>query len=173
MEKRNYASGQATPAITVGSSYGRLRENVLQSVLHEIAHIPESVHNAGMRIRWTQDFDSTARIQNQELLLLQEVMDFAPAAMVAYGSTGEILLWNRAMANLTGYTKSDMEAIMRETGKTPMEILYPEPREFARVAEHLRMIDIGERDEYEGVLFTLTRKDGKKRAIHWKSGSRK
>lgn len=173
MGNPNYAPHLSTPQIVIDSPYGQLRDQILEFIPQSITPVPGSLRNSGMRVKGILALSSTAQMYHQELSLLQEVVDFAPVAMVAYSATGKILLWSQAMADLTGYTKQDMENIIRETGQTPMEILYPEPREFARVVEHLRMIDIGERDEYEGVLFTLTRKDGKKRAIHWKSGSRK
>lgn len=173
MEKFNYSAHLSPSQITVDRRYGRLWDQVLEFIPHDVTAVSGNLRNSGMRVRGILAPSSTAQMHYQELSLLQEVVDFAPVAMVAYSAAGKILLWSQAMADLTGYTKEDMETTMRETGQTPMEILYPEPREFARVAEHLRMIDNGERDEYEGVLFTLTRKDGKKRAIHWKSGSRK
>lgn len=173
MEKRNYASFQAVVPTAINSPYGQLRSNLLEFVPTNMpAGVPGSLRDTGMKIRGILALRSATRMYAGPASVLQEVVDFAPAAMVAYGPTGEILLWNQEMVELTGYTKFEMEASCLREGKSTMEILYPEPREYQRVMDHLRMIETGERQEYEGVLFTLTRKDGEKRAIYWTSRSR-
>jgi len=96
---------------------------------------------------------------DKEVWLYKELIDNANVIINAFDAEGNILIWNKAAEEITGYKKR--EAIGH---KKIMKLLYPDP-EYRK--EVLKSIGAAFNKNYKNVEFTLTTKYKDKKCISW------
>lgn len=96
---------------------------------------------------------------DNDVRVYQELIDDANVILVAYDSADNILIWNKAAEDITGYSKK--EALGH---KKILELLYPDP-DFRK--EVLKNIGTAFKTNYRNVEFLLTTKYGDKKYISW------
>lgn len=96
---------------------------------------------------------------NKEVWLYKELIDNANVIINAFDAEGNILIWNKAAEELTGYSKK--EAI---GDKKIMNLLYPDP-EYRK--EVLKCIGSAFKKDYKNIEFSLTTKYKDKKCISW------
>ncbi|HAJ57004.1 MAG TPA: hypothetical protein DCL35_04465 [Candidatus Omnitrophica bacterium] len=95
----------------------------------------------------------------KDIELYKQLIDNANVIFNAFDSEGNILIWNKAAEETTGYTKK--EALCN---KKIMEHLYPDT-EYRK--EVLKSIGSAFKEDYKNVEFTLVTKYGDKKSIAW------
>lgn len=96
---------------------------------------------------------------DNDVELYKELIDNANVIINAFDTKGNILIWNKAAEETTGY--GSKEAI---GNKNFMELLYPDPDYRKDVAKYMGG---GLKNNYKNVEFTLTTKYGDKKCISW------
>ncbi len=96
---------------------------------------------------------------DKDVALYKELIDNANVMINAFDSSGNILIWNKACEEITGFTKK--EAI---GNKKIMELLYPDPDYRNEV---LKSVGTSFKEDYKNVEFMLTTKYGEKKCISW------
>ena len=96
---------------------------------------------------------------DRDVKLYKELIDNANVIICAFDSSGNILIWNTAAEEITGYTKK--EAI---ENKNLIRLLYPDP-EFRK--EVLKSVGGAFKGNYKNVEFTVVTKYGDKKTISW------
>ncbi|AFY27460.1 PAS domain S-box [Cyanobium gracile PCC 6307] len=89
--------------------------------------------------------DITDRRHQQEQLqrqkeLLQTIIDHLPAMVMLYSSNDEVLMVNRGMETLTGWSMEEYKTI------DGLRACYPNPEDYRQVAEHMMVADSSWRD---------------------------
>ncbi len=96
---------------------------------------------------------------DNDVRVYQELIDNANVVFVAYDADNNILIWNRAAEEVTGYSKKEVSG-----NKKTLELLYPDSDYRKDV---LKSIGIAFKDNYKNVELTLTTKYGDKKCISW------
>ena len=96
---------------------------------------------------------------NVDIQLYKNLIDNANVIINAYDAKGNVLIWNKAAEEATGYTKK--EAI---GNKDILGLLYPDVTYRKDV---LKSIGTAFKNNYKNVEFTLTTKYGDKKRISW------
>jgi PAS domain S-box-containing protein len=99
------------------------------------------------------------KLLDKDIELYKQLIDSANVLLTAFDIEGNILIWNKAAEEITGYTKK--EAICN---KKIMEFLYPDG-EYRK--EVLNSIGAAFKENYKNVEFTLVTKYGDKKSISW------
>lgn len=89
----------------------------------------------------------------------RELIDNANVIVNAFDSSGNILIWNKAAEEISGY--SAKEAI---GNKKIMEFLYPDARYRKEV---LKCVGTAFKNNYKNIEFILMTKYGEKKCISW------
>lgn len=98
---------------------------------------------------------------NRDIKLYKNLIDNANVIVNAFDAKGNILIWNKAAEEITGYTKK--EAVGH---KNVLDLLYPDADYRKDV---LKSIGTAFKNNYRNVEFTLTTKYGDKKSISWSS----
>ena len=96
---------------------------------------------------------------DKDVGLYRELIDNANVIINAFDAKGNILIWNKAAEDITGYKKQDAIG-----SKKVMERLYPDP-DYRK--EALKSIGSGFKDNYKNVELILVTKYGEKKRISW------
>ncbi len=91
--------------------------------------------------------------------LYKKLIDDANVIINAFDSQGNILIWNKAAEDITGYSKKEALG-----AKAILEQLYPDP-EYRK--EVVKSIGSEFKENYRNVEFTITTKYGEKKCISW------
>lgn len=109
------------------------------------------------------DLDITERKSAEEAARasearLQAVLDNMPVLLDAFDERGKIILWNRECERVTGYRAEEIVNNPRA-----LELLYPDDKYRARMMTEGEALD----DDFYGLEWDLTCKDGSVRTISW------
>lgn len=96
---------------------------------------------------------------DKNIELYKQLIDDANVIINAFDSEGNILIWNKAAEEATGYSKKEALG-----GKAIMERLYPD-LEYRK--EILKSIGTHFKENYKNVEFTMTTKYGDKKCVSW------
>ena len=91
--------------------------------------------------------------------MYKELIDSANVIIHAFDAKGDILIWNRAAEEVTGYTKKEALGSSKV-----FSLLYPDA-EYRK--EVLKSVGTAFKDNYKNVEFILTTKYGDKKCISW------
>jgi PAS domain S-box-containing protein len=96
---------------------------------------------------------------DKDIALYKELIDNANVIINAFDTEGNILIWNKAAEEATGFTKKEALG----AGKI-MERLYPDA-EYRK--EVLKSVGAAFKENYKNVEFTMTTKYGDKKCVSW------
>jgi PAS domain S-box-containing protein len=96
---------------------------------------------------------------DKDIGMYKELIECANVIINAFDASGNVLIWNKASEEITGYKKK--EAI---GNKKIMELLYPDAEYRSEV---LKSIGTGFKNNYKNVEFILKTKYGDKKSISW------
>jgi len=96
---------------------------------------------------------------DKEIGIYKDLIDAANVLVVAFDAKGQILIWNKAAAALTGYS------VREATGPTPIiERLYPDASYRQNV---LQTIGASVKTPFKDIEWTLRTKRGDRRCVSW------
>lgn len=96
---------------------------------------------------------------DRDIKLYKELIDDANVIINAFDAKGNILIWNKAAEEITGYAKKEVLG-----NKKVMKLLYPDA-EYRK--EVLRSTGTFFKTNYKNVEFTLVTKYGDKKCVSW------
>ncbi|HQP91399.1 MAG TPA: PAS domain S-box protein [Candidatus Omnitrophota bacterium] len=96
---------------------------------------------------------------DKNIELYKQLIDQANVMINAFDSDGNILIWNKASEETTGFTKKEALG-----NKSIMEKLYPDP-EYRK--EVLKATAANFEKDYKNVEFTMTTRYGDKKCVSW------
>jgi PAS domain S-box-containing protein len=99
------------------------------------------------------------KLLENNIELYRQLIDNANVIINAFDGDGNILIWNKAAQEITGYSQKEALA-----NKAIMELMYPDV-EYRK--EVLKSIGGAFKEDYKNVEYTMTTKYGDKKCISW------